>query len=50
MEKRVEIYILPPELVEALAAYKMGYWKVDDMRLGFDCFDPNAPKVVIVLR
>ncbi|RHR33928.1 MULTISPECIES: Bsp6I family type II restriction endonuclease [unclassified Eubacterium (in: firmicutes)] len=36
--------ILPPEFVEALVAYKMGYWKIDDMRLGFDCFDPNAPE------
>lgn len=34
--------ILPPEFVEALVACKMGYWKIDDMRLGFDCFDPNA--------
>jgi hypothetical protein len=36
--------ILPPEFVEALVAYKMGYWKIDDMRLGFDCFDPNVPE------
>jgi len=35
---------MPPEFVEALVAYKMGYWKIDDMRFGFDCFDPNAPK------
>ena len=36
--------ILPPEFVEALVACKMGYWKIDDMRLGYDCFDPNAPE------
>ena len=34
--------MLPPEFVEALVAYKMGYWRIDDMCLGFDCLDPNA--------
>ena len=35
--------ILPPEFVESLVAYKMNYLRVEDMRLGFDCYDPNAP-------
>lgn len=36
--------ILPSEFVEALVACKMGYWRVDDMSLGFDCFDPKVPE------
>lgn len=36
--------MLPSEFVEALVAYKMGYWRIDDIRLGFDCFDPNSPE------
>ena len=35
--------MLPPEFVESLIAYKMDYLRVEDMRLGFDCYDPNAP-------
>ena len=36
--------VLPTEFVEALVAFKMNYWKIDDMRLGFDCYDPNDEK------
>lgn len=36
--------MLPPGFVEALVAYKMGYWRIDDMRLRFDCYDPCAPE------
>ncbi len=35
--------VMPPEFVESLVAYKMKYWKIDDMRVGYDCFDPNSP-------
>lgn len=41
---------LPSEFVEALVAYKMGYWRIDNMSVGFDCFDPNAQKEKIVLK
>ena len=36
--------VLPTEFVESLVAFKMNYWKIDDMRLGFDCYDPNDEK------
>lgn len=36
--------MLPPEFVESLVAYKMKYLRIEDMRLGFDCYDPNAPQ------
>ena len=36
--------MLPPEFVESLIAYKMNYLRVDDMRLGFDCYDPQSPQ------
>ena len=36
--------MLPPEFVESLISYKMGYLRVEDVRLGFDCYDPNAPE------
>ena len=36
--------VLPTEFVEALVAFKMNYWKIDDMRLGFDCYDPKDEK------
>lgn len=34
--------MLPAEFVEALVAYKMNYWRIDDAHLGFDCFDPEG--------
>lgn len=36
--------MLPPEFVESLVALKLGYYRIDDMRLRFDCYDPNAPQ------
>lgn len=34
--------ILPQEFVEALVSYKLGYWRLGNPRLGFDCFDSKA--------
>ncbi len=33
---------LPPEFVETVVAYKMDYWRIDDMQHKFDCYDPNS--------
>ena len=30
--------VVPTEFVEALVAFKMNYWKIDDMRLGLDVY------------
>lgn len=36
--------MLPTDFVEALVACKMGYFRVENMHLGFDCYDPASPQ------